>query len=69
MTSVDMVYIDAKEKFENAKFFTDINAKTTQLKLAYREAYSLPYDYEGRFELMEQISIYAGMCGIDLDFY
>ncbi len=69
MTSVDIAYIDAKEKFENAKFFTDIDAKTTQLKLAYREAYGLPDDYEGKYELMSQISIYADMCGIDLDFY
>ena len=52
---------------EDAKVYTDENAKSSTLKKAWNAAYGLPDDYSGRQELLSDIERYAYLCGIDLD--
>ena len=65
-TSWESAYKNAIRLFENAKDFSDIKAKSRQLKQAWNAAYGLPDDYPGRYELMGNVESYASGCGINL---
>ena len=65
-TSWEDSYNNAIRLFENAKYFSDMNAKSRQLKKAWNAAFGLPDDYPGRDRLMDNIDNYASGCGIDL---
>lgn len=65
-TRHEETYKNAVRLFEGAKTFSDITAKSGQLKQAWNAASGLPDDYPGRGSLMRDIENYASMCGIDL---
>ena len=67
MSGWDSTYAYAKGLFQDAKDYTDQNAKARTLKKAWNAAYGLPDDYQGRNELLRDIESYAYRCGIDLD--
>lgn len=66
-TSWESSYKNAVRLFENAKGFSDIKAKSRQLKQAWNAAFGLPDDYPERGSLMNNIENYASGCGIDLN--
>ncbi len=51
----DSTYYYSKELFENAKEYEELNAKSRTLKKSWNAAYGLPYDYEGREQLLIEI--------------
>lgn len=60
-------YVYAKGLYERAKYYNDMTVKASQLKKAWDAAYSIPADYRGRTELINDIEQYAYHYEIDLD--
>ena len=67
MSSWDSVMDYAKGLLQDAKEYSNMNAKAKTLKMAWNAVYGLPDSYPQRDDMLHKIEMYAYSCGIDLD--
>lgn len=67
MSSWDSVMDYAKGLLQDAKEYSNMNAKAKTLKMAWNAVYGLPDNYPQRANMLHTIEMYAYSCGIDLD--